>query len=177
MNKYIIIAILTSLSLTLNADEVCSSTADPTTPEDKFTVFDNGQLLDLTTNLMWMRCSIGQTWVNGTSICSGEAEPYTWKQALELSVGYSFNASTNWRLPNIKELSSITERSCTRPSINGSLFPDTPPDDFWSSTPSMSDPERAWVIAFFNSSNSIKAKNRAVFVRLVRTALPAEREL
>lgn len=159
----------------VNAEQFCLSTAPVSAPEEEFLKFDNGQVLHLSTNLMWMSCAIGQTW-NGES-CTGEAEPNTWKQALELSVGYEFNLSSNWRLPNIKELSSITERSCTRPSINIDLFPATPPDDFWTSTPSMIDAERAWVVAFFNSSNSIKEKNRTVFVRLVRTALPAEREV
>ncbi|MFB0912553.1 MAG: DUF1566 domain-containing protein [Glaciecola sp.] len=158
-----------------NADQFCLSTAPLSTPEEEFVKFDNGQVLHLSTNLIWMSCTIGQTW-NGEN-CTGEAEPYTWKQALELSVGYKFNLFSSWRLPNIKELSSITERSCARPSINMNLFPATPPDDFWTSTPSMTDAERAWVVAFFNSSNSIKEKNRTVFVRLVRTALPAEREV
>jgi hypothetical protein len=158
-----------------NAQQFCLSTAPISASEENFLELENGQLLHLSTNLIWMRCAIGQKWVGET--CTGEAEPYTWKQALALSVGYEFNASSNWRLPNIKELSSITERSCTRPSINNDLFPATPPDDFWTSTPSMTDAERAWVVAFFNSSNSIKEKNRTVFVRLVRTALPAEREL
>ena len=157
-----------------NAEQFCLATAPVSAPEENFLKLDNGQLLHLRTNLMWMRCAIGQTWDGET--CTGEAEPYTWEQALELSVGYEFNASTNWRLPNIKELSSITERSCTRPSVDVDLFPATPPDDFWTSTPSMYDPDRAWVVAFFNSSNSIKEKNRTVFVRLVRTALPFERE-
>lgn len=174
MRRFIVMAILASLGLNLHAQQLCYSTVPVSAPAENFTVFGNGQVLDLSTNLMWMQCSLGQTWINGT--CAGEAEPYTWKQALELSVGYSYNDSTNWRLPNIKELSSITERSCTRPSIDLELFPATPPDDFWSSTPSMFDPERAWVLAFFNSSNSIKEKNRAIFVRLVRPALPAERE-
>jgi hypothetical protein len=158
----------------VSAEQFCLSTAPVSAAEENFIRKDNGQVLHTTTNLMWMRCAIGQTW-NGET-CTGEAEPYTWKQALNLSVGYEFNDSTNWRLPNIKELSSIAERSCTRPSIDVDLFPETPPDDFWTSTPSMSDPERAWVVAFFNSSNSIKEKNRTVFVRLVRTALPAERD-
>ncbi|WP_148277363.1 DUF1566 domain-containing protein [Brumicola pallidula] len=159
----------------VNAQQFCLSTAPISAPEENFLTLDNGQLLHLSTNLIWMRCAIGQEWVGES--CTGEAEPYTWKQALELSVGYQFNASSNWRLPNIKELSSITERSCTRPSINTDLFPATPPDDFWTSTPSLTDAERAWVVAFFNSSNSIKEKSRTVFVRLVRTALPAERDI
>ena len=160
---------------TVKAEQFCLSTAPISAPEENFIQFNNGQLLHLSTNLIWMRCAIGQIWDGNT--CTGEAEPYTWKQALALSVGYEFNASTNWRLPNIKELSSITERSCTRPSVDTDLFPATPPDDFWTSTPSMNDPERAWVVAFFNSSNSLKEKNRTVFVRLVRVALPSERSL
>ena len=159
----------------VKAEQFCLATAPVSAPEENFLKFDNGQLLHLSTNLMWMRCAIGQTWDGET--CTGEAEPYTWEQALELSVGYEFNSSSNWRLPNIKELSSITERSCTRPSVDVDLFPATPPDDFWTSTPSMSDPQRAWVVAFFNSSNSIKEKNRTVFVRLVRVALPSERSV
>lgn len=171
----LVVCFFVSFTNVVNAEQFCLSTAPLSAPADDFKQFDNGQVLHVSTNLIWMRCAIGQTW-NGES-CTGEAEPYTWKQALKLSVGYEFNLSSNWRLPNIKELSSITERSCTRPSINIDLFPTTPPDDFWTSTPSLTDAERAWVVAFFNSSNSIKEKNRTVFVRLVRTALPAEREL
>lgn len=174
MNRAFLIGLCFVFAATVHAEQLCLSTVATSAPEESFIKFDNGQVLHVTTNLMWMRCAIGQTWDGET--CTGEAEPYTWKQALDLSVGYEFNNSNNWRLPNIKELSSITERSCTRPSIDTDLFPETTPDDFWSSTPSMVDPERAWVVAFFNSSNSIKEKNRAVFVRLVRVALPEERE-
>jgi hypothetical protein len=173
MNRTLVAFLLIGSVASASAEQFCLATAPVSAPEETFIRSDSGQALHKSTNLMWMRCAIGQTW-NGET-CTGEAEPYTWKQALDLSVGYEFNGSTNWRLPNIKELSSITERSCTRPSIDVDLFPETPPDDFWTSTPSMSDPERAWVVAFFNSSNSIKEKNRTVFVRLVRTALPAER--
>ncbi|MBF7074838.1 DUF1566 domain-containing protein [Glaciecola sp. MH2013] len=159
----------------LHAEQFCLSTAAVTAPEDEFLKFDNGQVLHLSTNLMWMRCSLGQTWTGDE--CTGEALSLTWKEALNMSVGYEFNESNGWRLPNVKELASITERSCARPSINISLFPNTLEDDYWSSTPSLTDPQRAWVVAFFNSSNSIKEKDRAVFVRLVRTATRAEREL
>lgn len=157
-----------------NAEQFCLSSAPSSAPQDEFLQFDNGQVLHLATNLMWMRCGLGQTW-DGEA-CTGDASSFTWKEALNASVGYEFNDSTAWRLPNVKELASITERSCTRPSIDETLFPNTRPDDYWSSTPSLADPERAWVVAFFNSSNSIKQKDRAVFVRLVRNATAAERE-
>jgi hypothetical protein len=115
-----------------------------------------------------MRCSFGQTWLN--DICVGDASELNWQQALQAAHGYVFANQLGWRVPNVKELSSITERSCVRPAINELLFPNTPSDDFWTSSPSVLDPHRAWVIAFFNSSNSIKQKDRFVFVRLVRNA-------
>ena len=119
-----------------------------------------------------MRCAIGQTW-DGTN-CTGDAQQLSWQQALQLAHGYSVENIQGWRLPNIKELATVTERQCVRPAINIDVFPDTPADDFWTSTPSVTDEQRAWVVAFFNSSNSIKDKDRFVFVRLVRTALAQE---
>lgn len=148
--------------------QTCLSGALETTPATNFVNNADGTISDVSTGLMWMQCSLGQTWQAGQ--CVGDADALNWQQALQQAHGYTFASQDGWRLPNIKELSTITERQCVRPAINEALFPNTPSDDFWSSTPSMSDPQRAWVLAFFNSSNSIKQKNLFVFVRLVRTA-------
>lgn len=145
----------------------CLSDGLETTPNDNFTAVTTSSLLDVTTDLVWRRCSEGQTW-NG-STCGGEAIKYTWQEALQLAHQASDEDLLGWRLPNVKELASITERDCVRPAVNSSLFPATPPDDFWTSTPSADDPDRAWVVAFFNASHSIKEKDRFVYVRLVRT--------
>lgn len=145
----------------------CLSDGLETTPNDNFTAVTTSTLLDVTTDLVWRRCSEGQTW-NG-STCEGEAIKYTWQEALQLAHQASDEDLLGWRLPNVKELASITERDCVRPAVNSSLFPATPPDDFWTSTPSADDPDRAWVVAFFNASHSIKEKDRFIYVRLVRT--------
>jgi len=144
---------------------------DTTTPED-FSERENGEIKHLPSNLIYMQCAIGQTYDNGE--CLGMASLHTWQEALQLSVGYEFNGSTNWRLPNLKELAMTVERACVRPAVNETSFPNTPADDFWTSTPSMQDPLRAWSVAFFNGTSSIKAKDRSIHVRLVRTALPNE---
>ena len=141
---------------------------DATADSAQFTDLENGTVRHERTGLIWMRCSLGQTWDGST--CTGVPDELTWEQALDMAFGFEYANSRLWRLPNIKELASITERSCVRPSIDESIFPNTSSDDFWTSTPSMTDPERAWVVAFFNSSNSIKEKDRFVFVRLVRNA-------
>lgn len=148
--------------------QTCLTTVDETTPTDNFVDNGDGTISDPSTGLMWMQCSVGQTWNSG--VCEGDASELTWQQALQAAHGLTFANQTGWRVPNIKELATISERSCVRPSINETLFPNTPSDDYWTSTPSVVDANRAWVIAFFNSSNSIKQKNLFVFARLVRTA-------
>jgi hypothetical protein len=143
-----------------------------TSNPELFQLDESGDVLHLPTGLVFMRCALGQTW--DSTGCSGDADAMTWQEALQASVGYDFNNSQNWRLPNIKELTAITERACTNPSINVGVFPQTQVGDYWTSTPSAIDGERAWVVGFFNGTSSLKAKDRSIFVRLVRTKLPNE---
>lgn len=147
--------------------QTCLTGAPATTPDANFVDNEDGTVTDVTTGLMWMQCSVGQTWVAGR--CTGDASELSWQQALQFAHGYVFANYDGWRVPNIKELASITELLCVRPSINETMFPSTLSDDYWTSTPSTLDADRAWVVAFFNSSNSIKDKNLFVFTRLVRT--------
>ncbi len=145
----------------------CLEEGVPTKPDEDFVILDEDQILDTTSDLVWRRCSEGQTW--SVDSCVGEADKFSWQQALVQAHEASDTDLSGWRLPNVKELASLTERNCVRPAINTVLFPNTPADDFWSSTPSVTDPDRAWVVAFFNASHSIKEKDRFIYVRLVRT--------
>ncbi|WP_158967575.1 DUF1566 domain-containing protein [Paraglaciecola sp. L3A3] len=146
--------------------QTCLVDFDETAQAQEFLDNGDGTVTDQILGLTWMRCSLGQTWESET--CTGDASELTWQQALQTAHGYKYADKLGWRVPNVKELSSLTERKCVRPAINEIFFPNTPSDDFWSSTPSVIDPQRSWVVAFFNSSNSIKEKNLFVFTRLVR---------
>jgi hypothetical protein len=141
---------------------------DVTLKADEFVDNADGTATDVSLGLVWMRCSLGQTWTDET--CTGDASKLTWKKALQAAHGYKYAEKLGWRVPNMKELASLTERSCVRPAINELFFPNTFSDAYWTSTPSVVDPQRAWVIAFSNSSNSLKDKRLFVFLRLVRTA-------
>jgi hypothetical protein len=44
-----------------------------------------------------------------------------------------------WRLPRIKELQSLRDVHARTPAIDPSVFPNTPANNFWSSTPHMRD--------------------------------------
>lgn len=107
-----------------------------TTPASQFIDHDDGTVTDNKTKLMWKKCSEGQAIIN----CDGNPANYTWgdalthTQALNEEGGYA--GYTDWRLPNIKELTSIVEDQCAYPSINLAVFPNTAQDAaFWSSSP------------------------------------------
>ena len=106
------------------------------TPSD-FIDNKDGSVTDLRTSLTWSKCSIGQTYTLSSNSCSGSgAVNYaTWSDALAAADSYSINSITGWRLPNIKELGSLIDRSCAEPSINLTLFPNTISSVYYSSTP------------------------------------------
>lgn len=163
------VAVLLSLMLSLNSyAQTCLDSINNTTPTDIFVDNSNGTITDTSTGLMWMRCSLGQTFDAANNQCVSDAQQMTWQQALTTAHGFTFAGTNDWRVPNVKELTSLVERQCVRPAINTELFPLTPSDDYWSSTPSVADPERSWVVAFFNGSNSLRQRQLSVFVRLVR---------
>lgn len=163
--KHLFYSVLFVICLGANA-QTCLSDAPETSPASHFSELSSTELVDSSTGLIWQRCAVGQTYTD--SQCTGDATRFTWQQALVYVQQLAHDEQKAWRLPNVKELATLTERQCVRPAINASVFPNTPSDDFWTSTPSVDDPLRAWVVAFFNSSHSTKQKDRFVFVRLVR---------
>ena len=98
------------------------------------TYSDNGDgtVTDPTTGLVWMRCSMGQVW-DGTT-CTGEAKTYTFDEANALTGKVTFAGKGDWRLPNIRELLTIVDRSVDRPAIDMVAFPNTSASDFWSAS-------------------------------------------
>jgi len=56
----------------------------------------------------------------------------------------------DWRLPTIKELSTLVDSSKYFPAINTAFFPGTVASVYWSSTTNASDTSGAWAVDFFN---------------------------
>jgi hypothetical protein len=126
----------------------------------------DGQLvLDKATGLVWMRCSVGQQWKAGA--CDGTPQAISWHDAAALG---RKEAAQGWRLPTHRELLSLVDGSCFGPSINRTWFPDTPGEDYWTSTSSPDDPDgKAWTIEFFEGRYKPPSnKNSSRHVRLVR---------
>jgi len=139
----------------------------PTTPTEDFTLVGNGTVIHKATGLMWMQCSVGQTWTSDG--CSGAANGYLWQGAMQLAEGASFAGYNDWRLPNKNELASIVEDRCSSPAINLTIFPGTEPSWYWSSSPYTDKSDFAWSVFFSNGEVSGDYKYGAGRVRLVRS--------
>jgi hypothetical protein len=101
---------------------------------NQFTVSADGQeVTDTTKGLIWRRCTEGMSW-NGTT-CTGTALTLNHENALARARDEAQASSIAWRLPNIKELHSLVDRSRANPAIESLAFPNTLSQDYWSSTP------------------------------------------
>lgn len=153
------------------SEQLCRTETEipPSTPTSQFILHNNGTVTDTATRLVWMRCSLGQTW-DGTT-CQGDAQFLNWQQALQAPQTTNFAEYNNWRLPNIKELASIVEEACYNPAINLTIFPNTLFADYWSSSQSQwKNTLSAWVLYFGDGANLIALEGSdGRPVRLVRS--------
>ncbi|WP_432454852.1 MULTISPECIES: DUF1566 domain-containing protein [unclassified Agarivorans] len=113
------------------AAQECSSTMSKTAPNVRYQFNANGTVSDRSTGLTWMRCPLGKTWSSTEQRCEGEGQAMFWQaalndvQAINNSPNhalYHFADKANWRMPNIKELVTLAERSCRNPALNGKAF-------------------------------------------------------
>jgi len=161
------------LAASAQAEVQCGNQNDhlaSTTPLSEFALHEDGTATHVTTGLTWMRCSLGQDW-NG-STCTGSASTYTWQQALQAVEFFNndggFAGHNDWRLPNKNELNSIVERKCYEPAINEAIFPGTPADWYWTSSPYADDASGAWNVSFNGGCMIASPKSEMDRVRLVR---------
>lgn len=157
------VAIVLASSMVAYA-QTCKDTIKATTPDSRFTLLNGGsEVKDNKTGLIWQRCSLGQTW-NG-STCTGTANTYPWQNALKAAKA----VGNGYRLPNIKELTSIVELKCYAPAINLHTFPNTPSDRYWSSSPHAYGNYSAWGVYFLYGYDYNHGKGYQGAVRAVRS--------
>lgn len=164
MNKSLIILAVTNI-LSLLANTSLAQTCDNvnlanSVSSSRFKLKDQ-LVLDKTTHLTWQRCSLGQT---GES-CDGVATIFTWQEAL---IEAEKQSKGGWRLPNLKELSSLVALNCREPATNLDVFPNTQSGLYWSSSPDTYNANFAMGINFFIGSDAQNAKYKTGNVRLVR---------
>jgi len=131
---------------------------------------DGAEVTDQKTGLIWRRCVEGMTYSGGT--CTGAASTFTHEAALQRATAEASSTGIAWRLPNVKELSSIIDRTHTNPAIDVTAFPVTPATGlFWSSSPCMNGPLDAWYVEFGSGKVWSYGRSDSYYVRLVRAGL------
>lgn len=152
-----------------SAAQSCNDAITKTAPMSRYTI--NAAMVTVTDNqtqLMWARCSQGQTFNVGTGGCEGSASELNWQGALASAAQSSLANYNDWRLPNIKELASLVEMACYSPAINEEVFPNTASSSFWSSSPSANHGDGAWGVSVGSGDDNTRNKGGGSHVRLVR---------
>ncbi|MBI4682211.1 MAG: DUF1566 domain-containing protein, partial [Nitrospirae bacterium] len=118
-----------------------------------FTDNGNGTVIDNKTGLVWQK---------------GEPGYMTWGSALSYCKGLSLGGKTDWRLPNIKELESITDDTRYYPAIDTTFFPGVYAVVYWSSTTYATFPDVVWYVNFYHGNVSGYSKDGISGVGCVR---------
>ena len=146
MMRMVLVGLLGLLAATAQA-QTCDASQPLAAPDSRYQQA-GATVLDKTTGLVWLRCPLGMNW-DGTT-CTGTRATFTWQQALQQADTSTAGGYSDWRLPNVRELASLVEPACYGPAINLRVFPNTPGEGFWSSSPYVGDTYDAWSVDFGN---------------------------
>lgn len=140
----------------------CLVAAGPVLAQSRFSFSKDGsEVTDKQTGLTWRRCAEGMTW-NG-STCSGAANSFTFDNAL-----VHIKSQPGWRMPEVRELEGLVDRTRANPAIDVTAFPGTVSRWHWSSTPYAGNQSTAWVVDFTYGSIYDSFRGFGLALRLVR---------
>ena len=114
----------------------------------------DGTVTDFDTGLMWQQ--------------GDSATPEIWSAANTYCTGLSLAGKTDWRLPEIKELTSIVDYRYTNPAIDKNRFPGTNASLYWSASSYAASSTSAWRVGFSSGHVLSYSKAGSSYVRCVR---------
>lgn len=143
----------------------CVRGASPWKDGPKLTRAADGTVADQTTGLIWQS--------------SVSPESMTWEAAQEYCQNLRQAGQSDWRLPTIRELRSVSDDRMAQPSLNPEFFSGAGSVACWSSTTQSNRPERAWFVDFTSGLVTYRDKTEQLSVLVVRgtsqlTAEPTE---
>ena len=127
----------------------------PTTIANRFLDNKNGTTTDQLTGLIWQQVP---------------TDSMTWEQALITAEALSLGGSNLWKMPNIKELQSISEATIYNPSINKTYFSGISTTQCWSSTSLSNQSTKAWYLDTQYGITSQVVKTNKLRLLAVRSA-------
>lgn len=145
------------------AEQSCSD--DYHYDPDRWRFEKSGVVVDKSTGLMWMRCTLGADWHEGGCVSNGFAASWmNWKTANDRAQQLSYAGYDDWRLPTIDELESIVASGCVRPSIDLDVFPKTEERSYWTATPYEFNDDYVWKVNFLNGRSGTDLKTSPSYV-------------
>jgi hypothetical protein len=128
----------------------CVRSAPPKCWVSRYQVQPNGTVFDQASGLTWQQ----------------KLDPgsYTWGGAL----AYCASLGAGWRVPSLTEIQTIIDDGKEFPAVDTSAFPDTPSEDFWTSSPKADGTGAAWYVDFFYGASDSDVAQRLFRVRCVR---------
>jgi hypothetical protein len=122
-------------------------------PAGRYTI-TAGTVYDTKTQLTWQQTAPVATFTQsaGATYCSSTL---------------SLNGVTGWRLPTIKELTSIIDFSLYGPAIDPTAFPGTKQAFYWSATPYPAQAGQGWILDFTEGAWGTNATTASNYVRCV----------
>ena len=115
----------------------------------------NGNIVtDGSTGLQWQDDAIGSVMV--------------WTAAIDYCENLTLDTYSDWRLPNLNELTSIVDDTKVSPSIDTTVFQNTASDFYWSSTAYAGTSGNAWDVYFNDGNHDYYDGTASHYVRCVR---------
>ncbi|PKL32227.1 MAG: hypothetical protein CVV45_13835 [Spirochaetae bacterium HGW-Spirochaetae-10] len=112
---------------------------------------------DNSTGVIWQACSMGQT---SGSACSGTITTTSWTGALTYCEDLNLAGRSDWRLPNINELITLSRQDAASTAYD-------PTAQYWSSTSSPYNSDEAYAISLNFGNVFSVSRNTAYSVRCV----------
>ena len=125
-------------------------------------------VIDLSKNIEWLRCSVGQQW-NGET-CLGNALLMNHEviaQAIKIA---DEQLGPFWRLPTLDELYSLVCKKCSKgQKFDHLVFPNTDPRAYWTGERNSMSKGSYWTVNFFTGHKFGRFyPEQEMAVRLVR---------
>ena len=136
--------------------------------ESRYQDNGDGTITDLETNLMWAKCSGGLEYDVG--VCQGISSAVNWQVALEAAGDSDLAGYDNWRLPNVKELQTLSALSADGSSgVSSSFSLDGGETYLHSSSPYPANTSNSYQLSLTTGLILSRERNAAANYMLVRT--------
>lgn len=113
----------------------------------------DGTVTDQRTGLVWQKVPA--------------SKEMTWEQALAHCAALPASKAGKWRLPNVKELRSLSDDSKSSPSVDTAVLPSMRAASYWTSTAQVNRPSRAWYVDFESGLVTYEEKTTPFLVMAV----------